>query len=179
MKAFQSLRLNQTTMKPLLLFWLCFIIGSSTTPLSAQEPLPHNANQTGAVPFTYVWEGFGLPIYSEEGLLIDNLQGTVTAHSVVFWNHGELMGANETYDGEVTSELTGETFEIRVSVKATMATQIAIMRYSLKGDQGTYYVGAIEWHNIDYENGIVELRPLKIVWPGNKHGAFNQEGAMR
>ena len=100
-----------------------------------------------------------------EGLVIDHLIGAPTITEIQFYEDGNLIGWVNHYDGEATSEKTGEVFTIHENDKTRgfNNTQPIIIgttawHFNLKGNMGHHYVGSMSFN---WETG--QDTPLKTT----------------
>ena len=132
---------------------LCLLLGIGLTQISAQAPLPANG-KTGTVSWWRVWDGYWQPVYCD-GVLVDDLSGTVTAHNIEFYRDGFMVSAIMHYYGQVVSLRTGEVFKLNEIDKADNIDGNVTWHFNLNGDKGNHYIGWMRW---DFVNDPVPLK---------------------
>ena len=130
-------------MKTKTLILLCLLLGIGFTQLSAQS-----------VSYYMEWD-YWTPIYCD-GVQVDYVTGTATAHVVEHYTDGELVWLKMHSYGEVTSE-SGEVFTLHNDQTKEDLTEVT-WHFNLDGENGTHYIGSFYWNFIedpDMENLIV------------------------
>jgi len=90
--------------------------------------------------------GYWSPIYCGD-IMVDELSGgLLRVHYVVHYKDGYYKWETDQLKGEVTSELTGEVFQVN-EVDKTYFTDhwYVTWTYHLRGNLGTHYIGTITY----------------------------------
>jgi hypothetical protein len=146
--------------KAFLLFCLFLCLG--LTRLSAQQwwPLPPNGD-TGSISFYEEWNGYSVPVYIN-GVLVDELTGTVKMHNVLFVHDGVPIHATQHMYGEIhSSNPPFEVFEVSDMSHVFYAADIWTLRTTVIGNMGTHYI-----MNFLYDPFSGELTPVKTMVVG-------------
>jgi len=149
-------------MKTKIFFILCLISGFTTSRLSAQN---NNPDGTKSIVYTFEWPNF------VQGVVCDGerdiLMGSVTYKETDLFKDGILIRGNAINYGEAVSTKDGEVFRIKEiyqdwgDVDADGVFLNMTWHFSLKGDQGTHYIGSFT-----YMYGTIFMN--KMFCPGNK-----------
>jgi hypothetical protein len=84
--------------------------------------------------------GYWTPLICE-GVVIDNLEGELKTHCVMFYENGTIPWMIMTYSGSITSQSTGETFIIKETDTYDLPKGGVITFHSnIRGDQGTHII---------------------------------------
>jgi hypothetical protein len=149
--------------KTFLLF--CLFMGMGLTQLSAQVPdPPDNKNGTGTVTGYHEYEGYLLQAYCD-GVLAEELEGTLYVHYQVHFKNGNFVWALHECSGEfISTSGSGEVFKVHdIPHKYDPNMEFQYESYNFIGNQGSHYVGKLAWNNITWELTIV-----KAMCPGDK-----------
>lgn len=92
----------------------------------------------GSVSYSYTG-GYISPLVCD-GVQVDEISGNVEWHVVDHFKNGELEWSIYTPSGSLTSEITGEVFEIHESDKIMWAQGIYTFHANLLGNQGGHYI---------------------------------------
>jgi hypothetical protein len=129
---------------------VCHFSGIAFTRLPAQN----NGNGIKVVNYTYTWNGYWQPVFCD-GVHVDDLTGSVTAHNLEFYRDGFMVSAIMHYYGQVVSVSTGEIFKVSEIDKADNTVGVVTWHFNLKGDKGSHYIGWMKW---DFVNDPVPLK---------------------
>jgi len=126
-------------MKTKTLLLICLLSGIGMTQLSAQWPTPANGN-TGTVSFYEAWDGYYCAVYVD-GILVDELAGSVQIHNVLFFKDQVAIRATQHMTGEIRSLYEPyEVFKVSDMGHCIYATEMAPFRVNLIGNYGTHYI---------------------------------------
>jgi hypothetical protein len=126
-------------MKTKTLLLVCLFLGIGLTQLSAQWPQPANG-KTGAVSFYEEWDGYWCPVYID-GVLVDELVGTVNMHNVPFVKNGVPIKATQHMYGDIQSiHAPYEVFKVSDMSHGYYSSEILAYRVNLIGNYGTHYI---------------------------------------
>ncbi len=132
------------------------------TQLSAQIPLPPNEN-TGAISWYEEWDGYSVPVYID-GVLVDELTGTVNIHNVAFVKNGVQIHATQHMYGEIqSSNPPYEVFKVSDMSHFYSTSEILNFRTSVIGNFGTHYI-----MYFSYDPYTGEITPVKTMVLGNR-----------
>jgi hypothetical protein len=143
-------------------FLLMFLfMGIGITQLSAQWwPLPPNG-KTGTISYYEEWDGYSIPVYID-GVLVDELTGTVNIHNVLFIQNGVPVHVTQHMYGEIqSSNPPYEVFEVSDMSHVLYAADIFTFRTTVIGNFGTHYI-----MNFSYDPNIGEITPVKTMVVG-------------
>ena len=89
----------------------------------------------------FEWDGYSIdvPVVCG-GVEVDRLTGIAYIHGVFHIKEGVFLTNNLQYRGEVKSQLTQETFELKDFFKGNFSTDSGSGHCNLKGDKGTRYI---------------------------------------
>jgi hypothetical protein len=149
--------------KTILLF--CLFLGMGLIQLSAQIPLPPNGN-TGAISWYEEWDGYSVPVYID-GVLVDELTGTVNMHNVTFVKNGVPIHATQHMYGEIqSSNPPYEVFKVSDMSHFYFTSEILNFRTAVIGNLGTHYI-----MYFSYDTSTGEIDPIKtmVVGKGKKN----------
>ena len=149
-------------MKTKSLLSLCLVMGIAITQLSAQSD-KGLGNKT--LIETVVWD-YWQPVYCN-GLEVDYLFGEVNARSISVFKNGILVKSMWHSYGNVTSDATGEVFTLLENSKTNIMTLISTWHFTLKGNEGTHYLGSMTWDQINDPN-FLDITVNRASCPGNK-----------
>jgi hypothetical protein len=121
-------------MKTKALLLICLFLGIGLTQLSAQ-----NEKGTGSVVTLETFDAgaFSEPVFSTDGVIIDWLNGPITAHYVRHYKDGFWVSEIAHFYGELVSDATGEVFSINDNYKTREVGVIGDGYYRAKGNGGT------------------------------------------
>lgn len=118
---------------------LCLFLGFGLTQLFAQPPAKNGT--TGSVSFYWVWDGYyiDVPVNCNNDE-VDRLVGNVTCHHIAHWQKLESwIWVKQHFEGEVTSDLTGEIFKVKDFIITEWPSDISTGHVNLIGDKGSHY----------------------------------------
>ena len=126
---------------------ISLMLGIGLLNLNGQVVFRVNDKGTGTVHTSFVWPWTN-PVYCD-GVLIDELTGTVSSKNVYSLENWEQNGANEHYYGELVSSNTGEVFRFNERDHAMNVVMIEgeiygtdHVHFTMLGNRGTRYVGS-------------------------------------
>lgn len=130
---------------------VCLLVGAVFIQLSAQS-------DKRSVQGWFEWT-----VYSEiycDGVFTDAIMGTLKFHYVF---HPKSAVEIEQYKGTGESLITGESFKWRETDKVSFADNTATIKYNLKGNQGSHYIGymTLDFSDPDYNNWV--FTPIRTV----------------
>jgi len=134
-------------MKTKTFFVLCLLLGFGLTQGSAQS-------------YSYweVWDQYAINVYCD-GELVDNLTGETNVHTILhFNNQDELVWARQQFNGELTSNITGEGFTVTDEFVFDEIVGTGTGHCNLIGDAGSHYILTYTWDPlilVDYGLTIV------------------------
>lgn len=121
-----------------LLISMFLLIGIAVIPVNAQKPLDR-----GQYWWTASWWG---PVYCGDEM-VDYLKGgEIRIHTVFLWHPPKAGFYFDQIKGEVTSDMTGETFKVRGEVDKyyfVEETMFLSAHVNLIGDAGTHYIESL------------------------------------
>lgn len=143
-------------MKKCLLFVAVLLFAA----IACNESLDYldEAQEKSAMTKTYQWksgEGYFMPLICD-GETVDMLSGTLMAHYRWHVQKGEYKWIILNFSGELTSESTGETFQIlEVDKIEFMDGHYGTydLTWHVRGDQGSHYIGS----------GYVDLTSWEVI----------------
>ena len=136
---------------------VCLFLGIGLTQLSAQWPQPANG-KTGAVSFYEEWDGYYCAVY-DDGVLVDELAGSVQIHNVLFYQDMVAIKATQHMTGEIRSLYEPyEVFKVSDMGHCIYATGMAPFRVNLIGNYGTHYIC---YFTYNFMTG--EITPVKTM----------------
>jgi hypothetical protein len=146
-------------MKTKTFFLLCLLLGMASTQLSAQNSM----NGTGSQPVKWVWDTYyiDIPINCNEAV-VDRLWGSVTVHQIDHYKNGVIIWAKEQFDGEATSQKTGEVFKVKDIFEIDAITWEMEGHCNLIGSYGTHYILSYIYYSLTDTFEFV-----KATCPGN------------
>lgn len=133
-------------MKAKSLLMICALLCISFTQINAQD------NPNAAIQF-WAQGTYWTPVFCG-GEMVDNLEGgTIRVHVVYRYKNGNFFKEIDQIKGEVTSDKTGEVFQIR-EIDKTYKEDVwyVTWHYNLIGNQGSHYIGTITYN---YSNGAI------------------------
>jgi hypothetical protein len=116
---------------------LCLFLGMAMTQVSAQN----GKNGTGSESTKAVWDTYyiDIPVGCNEAV-VDRLTGSVTQHLIEHYNKGVLIWFKQQFDGEATSQKTGEVFKVKDIFVVEATTWECTGHCNLIGSYGTHYI---------------------------------------
>ena len=116
---------------------VCLFLGILMTQLSAQN----GKKGSGSESVKWVWDAYyiDIPINCNEAV-VDRLKGSVTVHLIDHYKNGALIWEKEQFDGEATSQETGEVFIVKDIFEINAVTWGMTGHCNLIGNYGTHYV---------------------------------------
>jgi hypothetical protein len=145
-------------MKTKTILLVSLFLGIGLTQLSAQN----GKNGTGTITGTEE-ASYDQQIYCD-GVLIDEIVGTIEYHYVLHFKNGEYDFVHNNATGEGTSVIFPyEVFKIHEIDKSEWEVNCIKWHFNLIGNMGSHYIGFVTWNFITNETTYD-----KLIIPGGK-----------
>lgn len=117
---------------------VCLLLGFGMTQLSAQN----GKDGTGSVTGKHIWDTYYIDIpVNCNNAVVDRLFGSVMMHQILHYKDGVLIWYNAQFEGEATSQTTGEVFKVKDIWKLDIINSlIGTGHCILKGSYGNEYI---------------------------------------
>ena len=131
-------------MKTKTFMMICLLLGIGLQQLTAQN----GKNNSGSESTKFVWDAYyiDIPVYCNEAV-VDRLIGSVNVHLIDHYKNGVLIWEKEQFDGEATSQETGEVFIVKDIFEINAYTWEMTGHCNLIGNYGTHYVLTYKYYS--------------------------------
>jgi len=153
------------TMKRILVAMACVCMlaacsKSDDVQVDGQKQLKSNETKT------YVFKNIDFEYWAPvicDGVEVDVLTGTIQANIIVHYDKGDLKWYMYHWDGEVTSDLNGEVFQVHESDKIGIPIpDVYTYHFNLVGNMGSHYINFATLNMVDWT-----ITVDNAVCPGN------------